>query len=387
MVQHTTPERAASAQAALADLGVLLEPPLPLFLLAGLAAERPVLLMGVPGQAKTQLALALGRALAGGRTRVLNAALTAFDDVRGFIRPASLDAGRVEIVPGPWSPYDDLLLFVDELSRAPHHEQNRWLQLLHERLVDGQPTSLRWVLSAMNPPGDGGAHPLQLATADRFLAILRFTPFERLPPAARLRIAAGNLASPDHAAHARLAAHVEAIAARAAALRESPHLVLRLAQVSLAAIDAFGIDGQPFVPQGRRAALLTELSLHVLAALALETPEAELSRAFSSHLDAIVLAGLSSLAEATGAPPDLRRAAHDRAVGQAGRALSLPALAPDLAEVPTPLPPARPPDEVAAHRRRLVSEMARTDVIPAERTASVLELWSAIALAEARRSV
>ncbi len=378
------PQGPASAHAALAELGLLLEPPLPVFLLAALAAEKPVLLMGLPGQAKTQLALALGRALAGGRTRVLNAALTAFDDVRGFIRPASLDAGRVEIVPGPWSPYDDLLLFVDELSRAPHYEQNRWLQLIHERLVDGKPTDLRWVLSAMNPPGEGGAHPLQLATADRFLAILRFTPFDRLPQSARLRVAAGTLPAPDPAAHARVADHVAAIAARAATLRDNRHLVLRLAQVSLAAIDAFALEGKPFVPQGRRAAFLTDLSLHVLAALALENPDADLSRAFAGHLDAIVLAGLSSLAEATGVDVDVSRAAHDRASEAAGRALSLPALVSEPAPASDAAPAPPKSADVEEALRRMAAEIGRTDTTPEERAATSLGLWSTLALTRTR---
>jgi hypothetical protein len=236
------------------------------------------------------LARALGEALAPGRTRVLNAALTSFDDIRGFIRPGSLESGRVEIVPGPWSPYKDHFLFVDELSRAPTLQQGRWLQLLHERLVDGQPTDVRWVVAAMNPPTVDGTFPLGLATADRFMAVLALHEFRDFAPATRLAIATGRT-RPDVGADAGAALRglISAVAAAAETIRADRSLHEALALTALAALDGFGDTPEaPFRPQGRRAFLMTEYFVYILAALQVERGVAAATEAFQRHLGQLV---------------------------------------------------------------------------------------------------
>jgi MoxR-like ATPase len=317
-MQHTEPHFSQPPEALLASLGVHMSPTHSLLLLATLAAERPVLLVGDPGQAKTSLVRALGAALAPGRTRILNAALTSFDDVRGFIRPSSLEAGQPEIIPGPWSPYRDHLLFVDELSRAPTHQQSRWLQLLHERLVDGQPTDLRWVLAAMNPPSVDGTFPLGLATADRFLAIIALEDFGDLDPAVRLRITLSDL-GPSLAPDA-LPRWLEAVRRRHDAHRKNPLLRLSLAKVANAMVDGFRASDPPFRPQGRRAVALFDLLAWVLAALEVERGPEEGLLALGDHLDAILVAGLVELGQVCDCDPNKLRIARDAAWKAASRA-------------------------------------------------------------------
>ena len=308
----------------LVGLGVHLAPSTSLLLLAGLAAERPLLLMGLPGQAKTQLARAIGEVLAPGRTRVLNAALTSFDDVRGFIRPSSLDKGVPEIIPGPWSPYRDELLFVDELSRAPSHQQSRWLQLLHERLVDGQPTDLRWVLAAMNPPSVDGTFPLGLATADRFLAVLSLEDFGELDPTDRLRITMGDVGRDGVLSRAEatvlLPGWLAAVRGEADKVRHEPLTRLLLGQVVDAALTAFRASpGAPFSPQGRRAVLLFDLLSWALAALRVEVGGNAMDT-LGDMLDELLVSGLVEVGRACACDETALLRAHDEAWKAAIRA-------------------------------------------------------------------
>ncbi|MCC6624954.1 MAG: AAA family ATPase [Deltaproteobacteria bacterium] len=358
-------------------LGVHLEDPLPLFLLAGLAGERKLLLMGPPGQAKTALARALGAALAPGRTRVLDAALTSFDDVRGFVRPGSLEAGRVEVVPGPWSPYDDELLFVDELSRAPVHQQSRWLQLIHDRQVDGLPTRIRWVLAAMNPPSIDGTFPLGLATVDRFHAVLQIDDFAELERATRIRIAAGLVAPADVDTPVGdvLRAWMSRVQRRLDALSCEHTTRLALARIAVAALDAWCGAGAPTRPQGRRAVLLTELALTLLAGLEVEHGDADLARQqLGELLDAWLTAGLYAPGRAADLDEARLRAAHEAAWRAATRAWE------EVFDVRGPRARAVAADADHADRRRtlavlLEAELARPTMDVDTFTRLGLELW------------
>ncbi len=246
--------------------------------------------------------------------------MTSFDDVRGFIKPSSLEAGRPEIVPGPWSPYRDELLFVDELSRAPAHQQSRWLQLLHERLVDGQPTSIRWVLAAMNPPSIDGTFPLGLATVDRFMAVLALDDFADLDPDIRLRITLGQLQSPVTLAPDTLVNWMLEVHFYAEWSGLDPLVRLALARIANAAIDGFrrGPDA-PFLPQGRRAVLLYDLLRWLLAALSVEVGPEQAFEALGDYLDAALAAGLVNLGRAADCDEAALRRAQDQARREAMR--------------------------------------------------------------------
>jgi hypothetical protein len=63
-------------------------------------------------------------------------------------------------------------VLVDEISRANPQMQSKWLEVIRERRIMGQPLpDLQQVLAAMNPPSYLGAFPLDEALAGRFTVV------------------------------------------------------------------------------------------------------------------------------------------------------------------------------------------------------------------------
>jgi MoxR-like ATPase len=146
-------------------------------ILAALATESPLLLIGPHGSAKTLILTRLAEAL-GLAHRHYNASLLNFDDLVGFPVP---DHGRLVYLQTPATIWDAESVLFDEISRCRPELQNKLFPIVHERIVQGIPLEkLRHRWGAMNPPpaadasaaGDtpeyAGAEPLDIALADRF---------------------------------------------------------------------------------------------------------------------------------------------------------------------------------------------------------------------------
>ena len=150
-------------------------------ILAALATESPLLLIGPHGSAKTMVLTRIAGAL-GLNHRHYNASLLNFDDLIGFPVP---DNGRLVYLQTPATIWDAESVLFDEISRCRPELQNKLFPIVHERIVQGIPLDkLRHRWGAMNPPpaADGGrpgaaqeyagAEPLDIALADRFGFIL-----------------------------------------------------------------------------------------------------------------------------------------------------------------------------------------------------------------------
>lgn len=152
-------------------------------ILAALADERPLLLIGAHGTAKSELLNRLAAALQL-EHRHFNASLISFDDLLGYPVPnEARDALSWLRTPGDlWGAES---VFLDEISRCRPETQNKLFSVIHERRVQGLPLErLRYRWAAMNPPvaDDGGsddqvdtyvgASPLDPALADRFPWVL-----------------------------------------------------------------------------------------------------------------------------------------------------------------------------------------------------------------------
>ncbi len=150
-------------------------------ILAALATETPLLLIGPHGSGKTMLLNRLAEAL-GLSHRHYNASILSFDDLVGF--PVPKDGGVVYLQT-PATVWEAESVLIDEISRCRPEVQNKLFPLVHERVVQGMPLpKLRHRWAAMNPPAsldgaeDGktpeyaGTEPLDVALADRFAFIV-----------------------------------------------------------------------------------------------------------------------------------------------------------------------------------------------------------------------
>lgn len=267
-------------------------------ILAALASEATLLLIGAHGTGKSFLLLRLAEAL-GLSFRHYNASLLSFDDLVGFPMPDASDG--IRYVATPASIQGAEAVFLDEVSRARPEVQNKLFSIVHERRVLGMPlASLRHRWSAMNPPPpeEGGAspyegaEPLDLALADRFAFVCTVPGWGDLTDAEQEGVL---LRSAEGIAPGGAAALLEAVEATR---RRIPELTLRHGEEVAEKVRAVArlLPTVGFEPSPRRVAFLHR---NVLAVHAAETTLDRGARLAESAFLALV----SSLpAAARGAP-------------------------------------------------------------------------------------
>ena len=167
-------------------------------LLAALADERPLLLIGAHGTAKSELLNRVAAAL-GLAHRHYNASLISFDDLLGYPVPNAAHDG-LDYLRTPGDLWGAESVFLDEISRCRPESQNKLFSVIHERRVQGLPLDrLRYRWAAMNPPvsldgeEDGeetyqGSLPLDPALADRFAYVVRVPSLDELAVRDRRRL-------------------------------------------------------------------------------------------------------------------------------------------------------------------------------------------------------
>jgi MoxR-like ATPase len=196
--------------------------------IAALATEAPLLVIGPHGSAKTLLLGRIAAAL-GLVHRHYNASLLNFDDLVGFPVP---DGGRLVYLETPSTIWQAESVFFDEVSRCRPDLQNKLFPIVHDRVVQGVALErLRYRWAAMNPPPaqDGGAssgepeyagtEPLDVALADRFALIVPAPGLDDLGTADQLAVLRDRGRVHDGAS-AGLAAVVAATRERLDAARE-----------------------------------------------------------------------------------------------------------------------------------------------------------------------
>lgn len=144
-------------------------------LLAALATEEPILLVGGHGSAKSFILERLAESL-GMIFRCYNASLINYDDLVGIPMP-SANRQRLEYITTDTAIWDAGVVFIDELNRTRPELQNKLFPIIHDRRIQGKKLDkLHYRWAAMNPPCDDdddpeqylGAERLDPALADRF---------------------------------------------------------------------------------------------------------------------------------------------------------------------------------------------------------------------------
>lgn len=256
----TPAQRVPPPHQLLRDLGILGWESLEPLVVAALAIEAPILLIGPHGVAKSLLLERLAGAL-GSVFRHYNASTLNFDDLVGFPVP---DGDQVRYLRTPVDAWDAEAVFLDEINRCRPDMQNRLFPLIHERKLQGHPLPrLRHRWAAMNPPGAGeeqgwiGAERIDVALADRFPFVLEAPDAPR--GADRLTLIRGP--EVRDGAHERIRAAVAATRARQQTT-EAIHGV-GVAQYIDALADALEVAGIEL--SGRRLRFLYDGVLAVIA--------------------------------------------------------------------------------------------------------------------------
>ena len=175
-------------------------------ILAALADERPLLLIGPHGTAKSELLNRLAAVL-GLDHRHYNASLIAFDDLLGYPVPNAARDGLTYLRTAG-DLWDAESVFLDEISRCRPETQNKLFAIVHEKRVQGLPLAkLRYRWAAMNPPPSPnaaedeevyeGSLPLDPALADRFPWVVPLPALAEMEREDRLGLIGGGDALPE----------------------------------------------------------------------------------------------------------------------------------------------------------------------------------------------
>jgi len=179
-------------------------------LLAALATEAPLLLIGPHGTAKTLLVERLSHCLELS-FRHYNASLLNYDDLVGIPIPEEGNE-QLRFITTPGAVWDAEFVFFDEISRCRPDLQNKLFPIIHERRVVGlKLAKLRYRWAAMNPPSPDnpdfdkpaseyylGSEPLDPALTDRFPFIIPVPNWRDLSREDRRRLLSAQLLSVEN---------------------------------------------------------------------------------------------------------------------------------------------------------------------------------------------
>ena len=161
--------------------------------LAAILTGEPVLLIGPPGTAKTEIIYMLGSTLRESSKRkfpdqpenwfkfvVYDTSKINFEDLIGWPNPNALKEGKVAFIQSPTTIWDKDLIGLDELNRCAEDRQANLFEVIRNRTCMGAPTRVKFIISAINPFGDVGTNNLSSAIVDRHLYFIQFEPFSKM---------------------------------------------------------------------------------------------------------------------------------------------------------------------------------------------------------------
>ncbi len=158
-------------------------------ILAALASEMPMLLIGKHGSAKSFILERLAESL-GLEFRCYNASLINYDDLVGIPVPVNNNTS-LSYISNPSSIWDAEVVFIDEINRTKPELQNKLFPIIYDKRVQGiNLDKLKYRWAAMNPPCKDdddedefayiGTSKLDPALADRFPFIVEVPTWDEL---------------------------------------------------------------------------------------------------------------------------------------------------------------------------------------------------------------
>ncbi len=237
-------------------------------ILAALASEEPLLLVGRHGSAKSQLLESLSKEM-GLEFRNYNASLVDYDDLVGIPFPVNNNTS-LSYISNLSSIWGAEVVFVDEINRVKPDLQNKLFPIIYEKRVQGEDLrKLRYRWAAMNPPSGEddevdylGASPLDPALADRFPFVLKAPTYEDLSSESRRALLLAGL-SAKRGGEVDLPSLVEETKANMEELR--PVFMIRIARYTECLMD--GLKARFGYFSARRAVMMEKTLLGILASL------------------------------------------------------------------------------------------------------------------------
>ena len=171
--------------------------------LSCLLVGEPLLFIGGPGLAKTEVVESIGSALREDSKRlfpndpenwfkyqIYDASKLNFEDLIGYPSPAALKANppRVEFVKTQSTIWGKDMIAFDEINRCVEERQSNLFEILRSRKLNGIPTNNKFIFSTMNPFGDAGTVTMSDALVDRNLFYLRIDDFATMPTSERRKV-------------------------------------------------------------------------------------------------------------------------------------------------------------------------------------------------------